>query len=46
MLREIVLKSATFGACAASDWVYGFLYNDRVGVRKEGHGWIGCFGSE
>ena len=27
-------------------WVYGFLYNDRVRVRKEDHVWVGRFGSE
>jgi hypothetical protein len=34
--------------CARSRirWIYGFLYNERVRVRKEDHGWIGCFGSE
>jgi hypothetical protein len=48
-LRETSRKGAAtcdFRRDGASDQLYGFLYNERVRVRKEDHGWIGCFGSE
>jgi hypothetical protein len=35
-----------FMRARASNCMNGFLYNQRVRVRKEDHGWIGCCGSE
>jgi hypothetical protein len=35
-----------FMRAQASNWMNGFLYNHRVRVRKEDHGWFGCCGSE
>jgi hypothetical protein len=35
-----------FAQISASNRSNGFLYNERVRVRKEDHGWSGRFGSE
>jgi len=35
-----------FMRARASNSMNGFLYNHRVRVCKEDHGWIGCCGSE